>query len=274
MVRYLDEKQAIYFMDKQNVDKTKNMLKLKNLHERYLPITTGNVNKCYTVQYPNDDSLKCVWIGRLDDFKISILLHTIKRLDQIDSLSLSLDIIGDGRYSQRVITECRICKRLKTRMLGSVTNDDLDIILSQYHLLFAMGTSALEGAKLNLPTICVDFSYDNIKGLYKYEMLYERMEYDVGKEISNDKYEKTSSLENLLLKIKDNYRNEALMTFKYWEKYYNPSILINRFITAVKQSDCRIQDLIDRKYHKADIFTLLTVKILKIKSKESGFILR
>jgi hypothetical protein len=273
LVRYLHAKKSIYFMDKKNVEKTKFFFELYDFNESYLPIMTGELNGNYDIKTPRDNFLKCVWIGRLDDFKIPILLHTIKRLDQIESLSLSLDIIGNGSMRQLVSNECDKCKRLKTRVLGSISHNDLENTLSKYHLLFAMGTSALEGAKIGLPTICVGFSYNNLEGLYRYKMLYTNIGFNVGEEITRDNYEKSSTLVSLLKNIMNNYQDEMRLSFQHWKSNHDPHIVTNRFIDAVEQSDCRIQDLIARKYHKADIFTLLTA-IVRGKSKGiSGFIL-
>lgn len=64
------------------------------------------------------------------------------------------------------------------------------------------------------------------------------------------------------------------LSFQYWRSNHNPSNVVCRFIDAVEQSDCRIQDLTERKYHKADMFTLLTAMVRGKLKGGSGFILR
>ena len=46
-----------------------------------------------------------------------------------------------------------------------------------------MGTSAIEGARLGIPTILLDYSYKSINGFYKYEFIYEKEGFSLGKKL-------------------------------------------------------------------------------------------
>ena len=64
-----------------------------------------------------------------------------------------------------------------------------------------MGTAALEGAKLGIPTILLDISYKSIKSEYNYRWLYERDGKTLGdniNEIPINLLEKTHLKKNLL----------------------------------------------------------------------------
>ena len=53
---------------------------------------------------------------------------------------------------------------------------DLDKVLDEADLHFAMGTAALDGAKKSIPTIVIDASYSDFPDNYKYRWIYETHE--------------------------------------------------------------------------------------------------
>ena len=62
----------------------------------------------------------------------------------------------------------KFCENLNNvNFLGTLRNNQLQSVLSQANIGFAMGTSALDIANLGIPTILLDFSYQPIN-FYKY----------------------------------------------------------------------------------------------------------
>ena len=257
MVKLLKTKRAIYFMDNQNFLLTANNLNMRLDKPDYLPICTDEAQTGMVLACPGSNELKCVWVGRIDDFKVPILIHTIRRLNQIYSISLSLDIIGDGPMMKEILKESEKCSNLKIRFLGAISFTNLDETLSKYQLLIAMGTSSLEGAKIGLPTICVDYSYKKIENIYCYKMLYENKGYNLAEEITSAHYEKESSLADTLQNIIDNYPSESSLCHGYWEKHHSPERVVEKFLHAVDNSNCKLSHLLEIRLHKPDIITQL-----------------
>ncbi len=52
-------------------------------------------------------------------------------------------------------------------------------------MLFAMGTSTLDGAKLGIPTVRLDYSYKSIPKNYKYKFFHEVKGYSMGERVES-----------------------------------------------------------------------------------------
>jgi hypothetical protein len=156
-------------MDEEN-RKTSSIELGVDFERSFLPILTAQPEAPYfegSIE-PRSDVMKAVWIGRLEDFKVPILLHALERLDRIESISIQFDVIGDGAERGAVSAFAAGLSRLKVNFLGNINYAALDGALKGYDVVFAMGTSALEGAKLGIPTFCLDYAYSLIKGNYRF----------------------------------------------------------------------------------------------------------
>lgn len=100
----------------------------------------------------NNKSKRFYWLGRLDrDFKIWSLLELLQRLSFID-FDFSFHIIGDGDGKDLLNNSYNF----DVIFHGSLPHSKMEEHLKENaDLLFAMGTSGLEGAKLSIPTIIV-----------------------------------------------------------------------------------------------------------------------
>ena len=70
-------------MDGENLTKTKELLDIKINNPLYLPLIIDNIENIKENYMPNDDMLNCIWLGRIGDFKVHILLYTLKKLNAI-----------------------------------------------------------------------------------------------------------------------------------------------------------------------------------------------
>ncbi|MEO5346352.1 MAG: hypothetical protein H7834_08245 [Magnetococcus sp. YQC-9] len=199
--------------------------------------------------------MRLAWLGRLEGFKIPILLHTIRRLEAITDLRLELDILGDGADEAFISNSCADLRKLKIRMLGKVAHDELDERLSTYHLLFAMGTSALEGARLGLPTFCLDYSYESITKVYRYRLLHECVGYNVGEQITEAHYEPFSTLERRLGELIDRYAEESGLAHAYWRTHHAPEAVLEKFITAIDGAQCSFAEIASHGLGQRDFVT-------------------
>ena len=93
---------SLLFMDKTNFDSTNNYfsLKLNPKKQTYLKIFTEYPENIYKIDTKkNERTLSFGWIGRLEDFKTPILLHTLKRLQNLNFNKFKFEIIGSGKDS-------------------------------------------------------------------------------------------------------------------------------------------------------------------------------
>lgn len=268
-------KNSLVFMDEENRKKTGEELEI-SLSRSYLPITTEsapNIHELSTRSIPKE-KLKVAWVGRLDDFKIPILLHTLSRLNDVTCFNIEFDVIGDGGKKNTVVERSDCLDRLKVNFKGNVNYTELDRILLQYHLVFAMGTSALDSARLGIPTVVLDYSYSEIIGYYKYRLLRTSTGYNVAEEISQQHMELVSSLDGMLQDIVNNYEQESKFTYSYWLSNHSPEAVSKLFLEYSSNATATFGDLVDAGLNVPDFLTKIVCFMDRRKSDGSGFIRR
>lgn len=270
LVSHLIERKSIVFMDRENARKTTTSLGLSANDCVYLPILTDEPTLS---REPFDaiDTLECGWIGRLEDFKMPILLHLIDRLDQIASPKPRLTIVGDGSGRKAIEAALEKCRNLSVQFTGTIGFQDLDSKIVRFHALFAMGTSALEGAKLGIPTFCLDYSYRPITGLYRFRYIFETHGYNLGEEIGERHLESQSSLEAKISDLIQSPNELGERCRRHWEGSYSPEFVVKRFVDLVENSNAPIEELVDLNLGRSDFFSYLKSLLLK-PSAVTGFI--
>jgi hypothetical protein len=100
------------------------------------------------------------WLGRIDhDFKVLPLLRIVRDVSahcQSHDEGASFLVIGSGNADELLRREIRLHPHIRFNWLPRVANDELeDVLLRETDVLFAMGTSALEGARVGIPTVLI-----------------------------------------------------------------------------------------------------------------------
>lgn len=246
------EHQAIAFMDAMNAERTAVSLAAQ-FSPVYLPICTGDSVGVKRHQARN--VIDCVWLGRIEGFKTPVLLHTMDRLDAIDNLRVRLTIIGDGADMQLVRNAASELRRLECILAGSLPLSEVDSVLPQYDITFAMGTSALEAAKLGIPTFCLDYSYGHISGLLRFRLIDKVRGFNLAEEITSQHLECASTLESQLNAIMQNPERIGKRCFDYWNHHHSPDKVAAAFCTLASQSRLTVGQLQDLGLTVPDILT-------------------
>lgn len=131
-----------------------------------------------------NNTIKMVWLGRIDlDFKIHILKKLLLDLNlyrKDANVSLEFNIIGEGPGLESLKLFVNKNIKFKINFLGELRGESLREILVQNDIGFAMGTSALEIAAKKIPTVLLDFSYNEVLN-YKYRWIFETDGYVLGR---------------------------------------------------------------------------------------------
>jgi glycosyltransferase involved in cell wall biosynthesis len=196
MVRLTNQmlaKESLVFMDSTNLKITKEYLGIHVNTPSFVPIPalpSTQKNKCNDFDGLNN-VIRVAWIGRIVDFKYFILkrvLHDLAKLnEQMSSTRIFVTVVGTGEYSDRLSKIADKYAGLSIVLKQHLPPDQIDRFLSnEVDLLMAMGTSALEGARLGVPTILLDLSYREVPEGYIYHWLYERKGYTLAENISQE----------------------------------------------------------------------------------------
>lgn len=222
---YLLKNDALVFMDRENAKATEGMLgcQLNAIHYMPVPVPEPKLKK---IPQMHEGVIKCTWVGRIADFKFTILEHLIKRLSQASRVvgPIRLLIIGDGEYEPHIreVSTINQSEIFQIELLGEVSISDLPQLLAeQTDILFSMGTSALEGAAMGVPVFLTDYSYNEIRLEYRFSLLYENSGFCLGEEIREGHYEVKSTLESSIQEVMSNYEYHSAKCYEYWKENFN-----------------------------------------------------
>lgn len=266
---------AIFFMDCENLNVTQNLLDISISEDLYLPIINNlsSPERLRLNPISIKEKIKCIWIGRIEGFKISILLYTIARLDALQSFNIHFTIVGSGSGQNDVKELLGSCNNITYSLIDYLPHDKLNETLEDMHLAFGMGTSALDSASIGLPTICLDYSYTQINNYYRFHYIYENKDFCLGYEIDSSTEQmfecNLESLINMLIYdgqiISDRCYNYCLKNHSMSTLENLPSLLLNSNVT--------IENIIREKFSTSDILTRILVFVLgRNKIDNSGFI--
>jgi len=215
-------------MDKSNFDYTSKYLSIKIDKTDYLPVPVEfDANRNIKAEIKTKGLINIGWVGRLCDFKSYILVYTINKLIQIaprfGSVKFKYHIVGDGPFLDYIRKNIHSSDLVEVVFHGAIPHLKLnDFLENQIDIVTAMGTSALEGAKLGKPTILLDFSFKEIKKDYLFRLLNETIEFDLAHLITDLDYEKgNESLYDIFQKIINDYPKYSALAIDYFIKNHD-----------------------------------------------------
>jgi glycosyltransferase involved in cell wall biosynthesis len=195
LVDLMLDKDALVFMDSTNVNTTCEYLGVSIPNPRYLPISVPASEDRRATLMKREfkaNGLRVVWVGRVVDFKFFILQRSLVELNRLAprlNLDIRVTLVGSGEYRQVLADTVTSLLHLRCDFVDHVAPADLDeFLISNADLLLAMGTSALEGARLGIPTLLLDFAHGPVSAGYVFRWLFERQGYTLGNTISDSDY--------------------------------------------------------------------------------------
>jgi hypothetical protein len=193
MIKQMIRRGGMYYMDKSCSDGVSKRFNLTTTSE-YLPIpitgiaTSNSSNLDSLIKKRNQDIISLSYIGRAEIWKINPVIKILSDLSGIRKLNkkIRLHIFTDDEEEFKKnlsnnSNEIEIIYHL------NISGDLLDCFLKNEILTnFSMGTSCLESAKLGIPTILLDASYDPYPNDYKYNWIYNSEGFSLGKVIDKN----------------------------------------------------------------------------------------
>ena len=167
------------------------------------------------------DVLRLGWVGRLCDFKITILNYTIKSAREYadnNKIQIYFHVIGDGDLAYLLDTRCS--DFFTVIPVGSIPKENLDkYIVENIDINFAMGTSIIESAKLAVPSVKLDFTYGDIPDGFVFRWFYKSSEYDIGHVLLDSELEPDNNSFELI--IEEYLKDTISISNKSYEHYYS-----------------------------------------------------
>jgi hypothetical protein len=186
---------ALVYIDGVTLSATNSSLRVDDEKATIIPIPISIPDerdvRIRNKRITNAECMKFCWIGRISDFKYPILIYTLKKINALaDDFEevFEFDIIGDGRFLNKLKDDVSSLKKVKINFLGELSPSKVKgYLLTKPDMMFAMGTSAVEGAILGIPVVLLNFSYKEVLGDYVYKFLHkDNNNASVGEEINEN----------------------------------------------------------------------------------------
>ncbi len=248
-VTHIVENNALVFMDHENVKSTEESVGFVIDNPVFIPIPAERKEIRKVVARENGGTLHFCWIGRVVDFKYFILkrlLDDLSILASHSSVEFKVTIVGDGSHLPQLKAHCNKNDTFNVKFLGHLEESLLDdLLLNNVDILFAMGTSALEGAKFGVPTILLDIAYSDVPATYVYRWLYSRDGSTLGDTLRSFDDEGCSyhSLKLLMGEFLDEEEVVSQRTYAYFVKNHSMEEISVRLLDALGTSRCLWGDL-------------------------------
>ena len=259
LVEAMYARHAIFFMDEENVSATRRFLGAKIDDPIYLPIPVGSPPATLVSprQRGADDILRLVWVGRIADFKHSIIARAITDIEDYCARTgarVALTIVGNGPYLALLQAHATTFRHVTIEFIDGVAPDQLDAFLSERaDIVLAMGTAALDGARLGIPTILLDPSYGPVSDAYRYRWLFEERGFTLGRILFGARsYPSGRTLEALLEAYRHNATDLAERTAAYVQANHAMPVVASKLVTNLENATYTWRDLSDSGANRRD----------------------
>jgi hypothetical protein len=255
------KKDSIVFLDADIVCNLINTLSLGLSNAKIIPLFSEN-----TVEnsYLKKNKLKITnelivgWVGRIADFKIHILnrvIEDLKKFSENNDIRIRTIIIGKGERESNLLDYNT--ENFKIERIDYIDPDTLHEQLLKFDLYFAMGTAALDGARLGVPTVRLDYSFEKVNKGYKYKFLFDVNGYSLGELIGSKCYNKgIYSMSELINKAEDDIAILSHDTFIFYQKNHSLSNATKLFIDFVENSKLNWGDIVNANILDSRLYNL------------------
>ena len=213
--------------------------------------------------------IKILWIGRLADFKISILNRVLDDLSNIDSIKkdqLSFTIVGSGSYSKRL----KIPKEFSADQIIKVKHvkpSNIESIIREHDVVFAMGTAALDAARLGVPVVRLDYSYKFVDKNYRYKFLHQVKGYSLGDKIESRFYDKGGlEIDGIFETLTNDWLKSAQRDYEYYRTNHQIDASIEKLLNTMQVSQYTWSNYKKSSYQTSILFHLKNIIVNRLKA--------
>ena len=241
-VQELHKASSIYFMDKSTYEITNQYLDLNISQPNFLPICIDKSNHQKKINLnQNKISLNMCWVGRIEDFKTTILKYSIIQAYKYANKArrkINFSIIGYGKDLDQVKHAFRKSDYFNYNFMGKMDVKNLHTyLINNIDIVMSMGTAALEGGRLGIPTVLLDASYREIPKEYNFRWLCDSDGTNVAQFIESNGFKnKGYSFDNIISLFDENPEKIGLNCKKYVEENHSTRMIADLLIEKAEQA--------------------------------------
>ena len=248
---------SVAFMDDVNIKNTEFFLDINLKNVQKLPIPVILDKKSINKNHDFKKTLRVTWVGRIEDFKTKSLEKVIGDLENINQslgTHIIFNLIGQGKDLNQIKNKTSLSS-LDYRFFDYLEISQLKKFLKEEtDLLFAMGTSALEGGNCSVPTIVLDISHTKLTSNYNYKWLYEIDGYNLA-EVVHKRFLGTGThkIENVINEIFSNKDHIGELCKNYVKMNHDSESIFKNLELFLNDSSLRWDELVSSKVLESNL---------------------
>lgn len=206
--------------------------------EQYVPVIVPPRNRIAKENLIKEGERNIAILGRLCLDKIYAVLDLLDNIVSLrDKVKTNVYVIGEGDY-EYLLTNRRFPDSIKIIRCGTLNiKNVLSLLARKVDILFAMGTSVLEGAAISLPAVVIPNDIKEIQ-CNRYPYLFESEGYALGwyPDQIDDLSITTHTIEEIFNDIYSNGKKAEIGTkcYEYWYKNHRENV--DSFLCAINRS--------------------------------------
>jgi hypothetical protein len=173
---------GVVFMEEPGLENAEVLTQKKWPDATIIPIPAQHSPSPRTPRLVNGDEISCFYVGRSDLWKVVPCRRIIEDFGSKGNIRWTILTDSASRFRDNLGG----CEPARMNIVEGVRGADLDqMLLNDADICFAMGTSCLEGAKLGVPSILMDFvlSKNEMPRPYGYRWLYQEPGSCLGRDV-------------------------------------------------------------------------------------------
>lgn len=247
LLNLLFDKKALYFMDGPNVKglERRGFVVDKN-KIKYIPVPVMFETGIRRNNHSRNEVFRITYVGRgWEEWKIYPVIKLLEDINRIEN-KCSLTIITDTKEMfESMISEYLPDNNVKVCYAFGLNGQALEeYLLNNSDVHFSMGISALEGAKLGIPTILLDASHRKIPQNYKYHWLFEAKDYSLADFIDDNTSFSGMTINEIFHSISNdeyyNYYSEKC--YNYVLQYHSQKAAVDKLLNAAESTQLSSND--------------------------------
>ena len=268
LINKLVDANSLVFMDiygLKSIESDIGVNLFKHNKDLYLPIPVKSFQKQNPYLYRKnrvDGELKITYVGRASIWKMQPLKKIIFDILNLEesNFNIHIHIITQEIDKYKIfLSYVRLKKFLRVTYHKNLIGDSFRyFLLENSDLHFAMGTGALDGGILGIPTIVVDYSMEAFPENYKYLWLYDTIGFDLGHPVNKNNPEKSLTMEEIiLLFLQSNNKVNLIseLTFNYVQKNHEIKNVVDKLLYFTEKTEGRVRTILK--------YTLINFRVLK-----------
>lgn len=249
LVKKLLDNNSLIFMDDTGISNLKAHFNLEVSNPIFIPIPVDtSFDNMYLKQFSKlTVALRLTYIGRSVDWKMMPLKKILTDLWGLkDRVPIQFTIVVDNineLFKFININDFSSCPNLVIRIMENIPPSDIPSFLSSSSdLHFAMGTAALDAAKIGVPTILVDYSNLDFPDAYEYKWLYQTKGFSLGRNLLKVQANSGVSLAKIIGEFmgEQNQIQQSTLSYDYVRNNHGADKVVEKLIEVAKISTFRL----------------------------------